>query len=91
MTVKRTIVFVPSIALLRQTWLEWSQHCSKRFYSVAVCSDERATSRGTDALVSSPSAVGLPPTTDPDVIAKALSVPFPIVFFSPYPSSPLVD
>jgi len=90
MSVKRTIVFVPSIALLRQTWLEWSQHCSKRFYSVAVCSDERATSRGTDALVSSPSAVGLPPTTDPDVIAKALDVRGPIVVFSTYQSSEVV-
>ncbi|MEE2845109.1 MAG: Helicase associated domain protein [Gemmatimonadota bacterium] len=91
MSVKRTIVFVPSIALLRQTWLEWSQHCSKRFYSVAVCSDERATSRGTDALVSSPSAVGLPPTTDPDVIAKALDVRGPIVVFSTYQSSEVVE
>jgi len=91
MSVKRTIVFVPSIALLRQTWLEWSQHCSKRFYSVAVCSDERATSRGTDALVSSPSAVGLPPTTDSDVIAKALDVRGPIVVFSTYQSSEVVE
>ena len=91
MNVKRTIVFVPSIALLRQTWSSWTQHSSKEFYSVAVCSDERATSRGMDALVSSPSAAGLPPTTDPDVIAKALDVRGPIVVFSTYQSSEVVE
>lgn len=88
---KRTIVFVPSIALLRQTWKEWTQQCSKEFYSVAVCSDERATRRGGDPLVSSPSAVGLPPTTDPDAIAKALDVRGPIVVFSTYQSSEVVE
>jgi predicted helicase len=91
MNVKRTVVFVPSIALLRQTWSSWTKHSSKDFYSVAVCSDERATSRGMDALVSSPSAAGLPPTTDPDVIAKALDVRGPIVVFSTYQSSEVVE
>ena len=91
MNVKRTVVFVPSIALLRQTWSSWTKHSSKDFYSVAVCSDERAISRGRDALVSSPSAAGLPPTTDPDVIAKALDVRGPIVVFSTYQSSEVVE
>ncbi len=91
MNVKRTVVFVPSIALLRQTWSSWTQHASKEFYSVAVCSDERATSRGMDTLLSSPSAAGLPPTTDPDAIAKALDVRGPIVVFSTYQSSEVVE
>jgi predicted helicase len=91
MNVKRTVVFVPSIALLRQTWSSWTQHASKEFYSVAVCSDERATSRGMDALLSSPSSAGLPPTTDPDAIAKALDVRGPIVVFSTYQSSEVVE
>ena len=89
--VKRTVVFVPSIALLRQTWSSWNQHASKEFYSVAVCSDERATRRSNDALISSPSAAGLPPTTDVDVLAKALDVRGPIVVFSTYQSSEVVE
>ena len=87
MNVKRTVVFVPSIALLRQTWSNWTKHSSKEFYSVAVCSD----SRGRDSLVSGPSGAGLPPTTNPDVIAEALGVRGPIVVFSTYESSEVIE
>ena len=91
MNAKRTVVFVPSIALLRQTWSSWNQHANEPFYSITICSDERATSRGKDRLVTSPSAAGLPPTTDPDAIAKALDVRGPIVVFSTYQSSEVLE
>ena len=91
MKAKRTVVFVPSIALLRQTWSSWNQHANEPFYSIAICSDERATSRGQDRLVTSPSAAGLPPTTDPDAIAEALNVRGPIVVFSTYQSSEVLE
>ena len=91
MKAKRTVVFVPSIALLRQTWSNWNQHANESFYSIAICSDERATSRGKDRLVTSPSAAGLPPTTDPDAIAEALNVRGPIVVFSTYQSSEVLE
>ena len=72
MKAQRTVVFVPSIALLRQTWSSWNRHANEPFYSIATCLDEKATSRGRkDQLVTSSSAAGLPPTTDPDTIAEA--------------------
>ena len=92
MKAQRTVVFVPSIALLRQTWSSWNQHANEPFYSIAICSDEKATSRGRkDQLVTSPSAAGLPPTTDPDAIAEALDVPGPVVVFSTYQSSEVLE
>ena len=87
LNVKRTVVFVPSIALLRQTWSHWTKHSSKEFYSVAVCSE----SRGRDSLVSGPSGAGLPPTTDPDVIADALGVRGPIVVFATYDAAEVIE
>ena len=87
LNIKRTVVFVPSIALLRQTWSNWTKHSSKEFYSVAVCSE----SRGRDSLVSGPSSAGLPSTTNPDVIAEALGVRGPIVIFSTYESSEVIE
>jgi predicted helicase len=64
MKAQRTVVFVPSIALLRQTWSSWNRHANEPFYSIAICSDAKATSRGKDAAPR-------PPTTDPDTIAEA--------------------
>ncbi len=87
LNVKRTVVFVPSIALLRQTWSHWTKHSSKEFYSVAVCSE----SRGRDSLVSGPSGAGLPPTTNPDVIADALGVRGPIVVFATYDVAEVIE
>ena len=89
MKAQRTVVFVPSIALLRQTWSSWNQHANEPFYSIAICSDQKATSQ--DQLVTSPSAAGLPPTTDPDAIANALDVPGPVVVFSTYQSSEVLE
>ena len=57
---KRTIVFVPSIALLRQTWANWSKHANEDFYSIAVCSDESATSQVSDLWANKASEAGLP-------------------------------
>ena len=87
---KRTVVFLPSIALLRQTWQSWIQHAKEEFFTIAVCSDERATSRGRDVLFTSPSAVGIPPTTDPETIAHKLNVRGPVVVFATYQSSPAI-
>tara|TARA_B100000953_G_scaffold82008_1_gene66903 strand:- start:1428 stop:3002 length:1575 start_codon:yes stop_codon:yes gene_type:complete len=87
LNIKRTVVFVPSTALLRQTWSNWTKHSSKEFYSVLVCSE----SRGKDRLVSGPSGAGLPSTTNPDVIAEALGVRGPIVIFSTYESSEVIE
>ena len=91
MKAQRTVVFVPSIALLRQTWSSWNQHANEPFYSIAICSDEKATSPGKDQPVTSSSAAGLPPTTDPDAIAEALDVPGSVVVFSTYQSSEVLE
>ena len=91
MKAQRTVVFVPSIALLRQTWSSWNQHANEPFYSIAICSDAKATSRKEDELVTSLSAAGLPPTTDPDTIAEALDVPSSVVVFSTYQSSEVLE
>lgn len=67
---KRTLILVPSLSLLAQTLREWSTNATKPFDYLAVCSDE--TVIGEDKFVQHTAELGLPVTTDPDVIASTV-------------------
>ncbi|MFM8856762.1 MAG: DEAD/DEAH box helicase family protein, partial [Actinomycetota bacterium] len=89
---ERTLVLVPSLSLLKQTMTEWRTANPKiPFAALPVCSDETAGSLGEDAAVSHTSDVGVPVTTNPEVIADFLRRRSgPRVVFSTYQSSPQI-
>jgi hypothetical protein len=76
---------VPSLSLLAQTLREWSANASKPFDYLAVCSDE--TVAGGDEFVAHTAELGLPVTTDPDLIAAFLRRRGRRVVFATYQSS----
>ena len=88
----RTLVLVPSLSLLKQTMREWQiANPKKPFAALPVCSDETVGSLGEDAAVSHTSDLGVPVTTDPQVIAEFLRKRSgPRVVFSTYQSSPQI-
>jgi predicted helicase len=66
----RTLVLVPSLWMLSQTLREWTANATQAFEYLAVCSDETVADR--DAPVASTHDLGVPVTTDPNVIASFL-------------------
>jgi predicted helicase len=84
----RTLILVPSLSLLMQTLREWSANASKPFDYLAVCSDQTVV--GEDEFVPHTSELGLPVTTDPDVIAAFLRRRGRRVVFATYQSSPQI-
>jgi superfamily II DNA or RNA helicase len=84
----RTLVLVPSLSLLRQTLREWSANSSMPFDYLAVCSDQ-TVSEGDD-FVQHTSELGLPVTTDPELIATFLRGRGRRVVFATYQSSPQI-
>ena len=89
---QRTLVLVPSLSLLKQTITEWRlANPTKPFAALPVCSDETVGSLGLDAAVSHTSDLGVPVTTNPQVIAEFLRKRSgPRVVFSTYQSSPQI-
>jgi superfamily II DNA or RNA helicase len=85
---KRTLILVPSLSLLAQTLREWSANATKPFEYLAVCSDE--TVAGEDEFVPHTSELGLPVTTDAEVIAAFLRRRGRRVVFATYQSSPQI-
>jgi predicted helicase len=84
----RTLILVPSLSLLSQTLREWSANATRPFDYLAVCSDE--TVAGEDEFVPHTSELGLPVTTDPEVIAAFLRRHGHRVVFATYQSSPQI-
>ncbi len=82
---ERTLVMVPSLSLLSQTLREWARSAAVPFSWLAVCSDPTVE---TDDLVERTSELGIPVTTDPEVIARVLARPGKHVVFATYQSSP---
>ncbi len=85
---RRTLILVPSLSLLAQTLREWSANATKPFDYLAVCSDE--TVAGQDEFVQHTAELGLPVTTDPNVIAAFLRRRGRRVVFATYQSSPQI-
>jgi len=88
----KTLVLVPSITLISQTLGEWTANKSKHFDYLVVCSDSKVDrSRGDeDAFMEHVSELGVPVTTDPEVIRRFLGRDGRQVVFSTYQSSPRV-
>ncbi len=88
------LFLVPSIALLNQTLIAWSEDAARPLRAVCVCSDAKAHRRsgGDDAPDANPNSLALPPTTDATAIAariRALRAAHPgdlTVVFSTYQS-----
>ena len=70
---KSVLVLVPSLTLLKQTLLEWSEQTSwgKQFSYICVCSDPTVDLKD-DALNTDTSEVGFRVDTDPAIIRQFL-------------------
>jgi predicted helicase len=90
---KTVLVLVPSLILLQQTLLEWSQHTSwgKSFSYLCVCSDPTVGLKD-DAINIDKSEVGFRIDTDPAIVRQFLERQTTNikVVFSTYQSSPVV-
>ena len=84
----RSLVLVPSLSLLAQTLREWAANASQPFEYLAVCSDQTVV--GEDEFVQHTAEVGIPVTTEPDVIAAFLRRRGRRVVFATYQSSPQI-
>ena len=90
---KRTLILVPSLSLISQTFKEWNRNCKVAFEPLIVCSDKTVIKkRGEDALLSSTSELGVPVTTDLNEIRTFLRKRHkpPSVVFCTYQSSDLI-
>lgn len=91
---RRTLVLVPSLALMSQTLREWSAQSTGHIHPIAVCSDDTvAKAAGDDADISA-AELAIPVLTDVRELAAriqaAASDARPLVVFSTYHSSPAV-
>jgi predicted helicase len=90
---KTVLVLVPSLILLQQTLLEWSQHTNwgKSFSYLCVCSDPTVGLKD-DAINIDKSDVGFRIDTDPAIVRQFLERQTTNikVIFSTYQSSPVV-
>jgi superfamily II DNA or RNA helicase len=89
----RTLVLVPSLALLDQSLREWVAHASGGFDFLAVCSDVTVVGGTDDSSIARTAELGFPVTTDPTAIAEFLRhgrAGRPSVAFATYQSSPRI-
>jgi superfamily II DNA or RNA helicase len=87
----RTLVLLPSVSLLKQTLNVWRANCTTEFASLPVCSDDTVAMADDDVAVAHTSDLGVPVTTDPEVIAAFLRQRSgPQVVFATYQSSPQI-
>ena len=68
---KKILFLAPSLALIKQTLEEWSQHTKNHFSYLCVCSDASVNlEREQDIADFDTSEVDFPVTTDPNIILK---------------------
>lgn len=60
------IFFVPSISLLNQTLVEWSEQSNYQYNMLAICSDAKATKKNTDEIIDTV----IPATTDVEKLIR---------------------
>lgn len=89
MAAKKTLVLVPSLALLRQFKNDWKSQERRSCPYICVCS-ELDIDLASDSIESHISEVGSPVTTDPSEIRKYLEIPGDLVVYSTYQSSPRI-
>ena len=85
---KLTVVFVPSISLLKQVYPSWLQHRNADFKFITVCSDKTVgKDYEYDQSIGSVTELGIPTTTNPKIISKFMMESGNKVIFSTYQSS----
>ena len=90
---KNTIVYVPSLSLLKQILEEWTKHKSSNFSIKCVCSEQSisGTAQELDESVVEITELGVPVTTNPQEIAKFLkSTNKDKIIFSTYQSAAVI-
>ena len=90
---KNTIVYVPSLSLLKQTLEEWTKHKSSNFSIKCVCSEQSisGTAQELDESLVDVTELGVPVTTNPQEIAEFLkSVSKDKIIFSTYQSATVI-
>lgn len=90
MKVKKTLVLVPSLALLRQVHSEWCKQQKKYLPYLCVCS-EKDIDRRKDAIKTHAFEVGGRVTTDPKEIRKFVRENDEFVIYSTYQSLDVVE
>ena len=69
------LFLVPSIALLNQTLVAWSDDAARPLHAICVCSDNTANRRkrsAEDTFSENPNALALPPSTSPEEVARRI-------------------
>ena len=89
---KNTIVYVPSLSLLKQTLEEWTKHKSSDFSIKCVCSDQSVstTAQELDETIVDVTELGVPVTTNAKEIAEFLKTDKDKIIFSTYQSAPVI-
>tara|TARA_B100001121_G_scaffold309318_1_gene335770 strand:- start:116 stop:3715 length:3600 start_codon:yes stop_codon:yes gene_type:complete len=83
-----TCIFVPSISLIEQTFKEWIINSNSGFKFLTVCSDKTVTDgKDYDLIKTRTYELGIPTTTDKNLIAKFMNQDGKKVIFSTYHSS----
>ena len=88
-----SIVFVPSLSLLKQTLEEWFKHKSSNFSIKCVCSDKTVAEgyNEFDEQKLDPTELGIPVTTNPEEVASFLKRNGnEKIIFSTYQSAPVI-
>lgn len=83
-----TLVLLPSLSLLSQTLLEWTENAHGDLRTLAVCSDESVAQ---DAFVQSTSELPIPVTTDEEAVATFLRGAPGAVVFATYQSLAVIE
>lgn len=84
--VKKTLFVVPSLALIRQTLVEWKKQCEQKFEHLVVCSDTTVVDTDSEVSLEQSSASNIPVTTNPENIKNFLQRDNACVVFSTYQS-----
>lgn len=85
---QRTLVLVPSLALLSQTMKVWRRQARASFVALPVCSD---VERGDDEVGVTQAGIDLPTTTDATTVADCLRGFDDVVVFGTYQSSEVIE
>jgi superfamily II DNA or RNA helicase len=88
----KAVIFMPSLALIRQTLHEWLRETKiEQFSFLCVCSDQ-SVSEGIDSLVIHQADLDFEVTTDPKRVRAYLDSPFSgtKVVFTTYHSAPVI-
>lgn len=87
---KKTLVLVPSLALLRQTKNEWSKQKREEYDYLCVCSEKDIDKQSQDGIVSHTYELGGNVSTDPTEIQNFITSKNNYVIFSTYQSLPSI-